>query len=365
MRITFFIQNMSRGAGSERATSLLANHFAEQGHEVTILSICGDNTSFFELNQKIELHTLFDARTVDNRKQFFRVLKRLVEHFERFPTDICIDIFPSLSIYSNLIKKRFNFRNITWDHTGFNNKDGMLQIARKHFVGKSDALVVLTEEDRRSYRDVLGLKSRVILNISPYGISKSLGGGSKSKTVLAVGRLTRLKRFDLLLKVWADVETRCPDWTLDIVGAGEELDNLKSIAGELSLEHVVFSGLARDMREKYSNAAVLVSTSEKEGLPMVMIEAASLGIPTVSLDYRNGPRDIIINGITGLIAVGDTLDKQVDLFTKQLVFLLHHRDFLDQMSVEAIKSSVRFDARSIGEKWDAVLNDLEPGWGRQ
>ena len=104
-KIVFFIQNFSRPAGSERVTSIIASELSKKGYDVTVLSICGDNTCFFEIDEKIKLYTLIDSEAVENKKQFFTVLRKLKDFYKANKVDIVIDVFAALSIYTILLKK--------------------------------------------------------------------------------------------------------------------------------------------------------------------------------------------------------------------------------------------------------------------
>ena len=73
--IVFFIQNISRPAGSERVTSLIANNLDQKGYNIQIVSICGDNTCFYPLNSKIKINTLIENNDFDKKKS--KIVKEL------------------------------------------------------------------------------------------------------------------------------------------------------------------------------------------------------------------------------------------------------------------------------------------------
>ena len=154
--IVFFIQNMSRPAGSERVTSLIANELVKRGYQISILSICGDNTSFYPLDKSIQLDTIIDKEDVNNRKEFFSVLCGLQRYYKIHNTDLVIDIFASLSIYTILLKIFYGYKNkITWEEiqnpyipqgmiAEIENQKAMQQIYRDtmHGVNNSNFAVV-------------------------------------------------------------------------------------------------------------------------------------------------------------------------------------------------------------------------------
>lgn len=362
MNITFFIQNMSRSAGSERATSIIANLLARMGHQISILSICGDNTSFYSLEDGIELYTLFRKPSVNNRQEFASVLAALANHYKQRQTDLVIDIFPSLSLYSIALRRKFKYKVITWDHISFECKYGLLSTGRRVASKWSDYIVVLTEADKISYQKQLNTSSdkiRVIYNVSPfegYGTSEF---STREKLIIAVGRLTKQKRFDDAIDIWNRARLYDEGWRLEIYGDGEEEGNLNKHIQQAKVKGVTINGAIKQIEKIYNKAKLMISTSEFEGLPMVMIEALSFGIPIVTLDYRNGPRDIVENGVNGLIALGDTRENQINLMVKQLSALSRNAEMLNFFSKGAYSAANRFSADSIGMSWNQLICTLE------
>lgn len=361
MRVVLFIHNFSRGAGSERATASLANYLVQQGCQVTILSICGDNTSFFEIDQRIQLATAINKPDVDNKMSAISVYMALDKFYFAHPIDLVIDVFSGLSLYTNLLKRKHGFRNITWEHFSLTNETRVSRFARRRALAQSDHYVVLTKTDLDSYlRRYPNIKDRItcIFNWTPYPHAVPLSYRDREKTVLTVGRLTQVKRFDRILKIWAMLENDNPDWTLKIAGTGELERSLRSLAFELNLRNVTFLGQVTDLSAFYKKASIVVSTSDTEALPMAMIEAQSFGVPIVSLDYLTGPRDIITPGYDGLIADGETEAEQLAKMAEQLSALMNDDETLSRMIRNAKASSARFESSAIGRQWRDVIESI-------
>ena len=124
--------------------------------------------------------------------------------------------------------------------------------------------------------------------------------------VLAVGRLTRLKNFALLLRAFARV-LRGRDARLIVLGEGEERSGLEALARRLGIaESVALLGYVANPHAFMAKAAVLALSSDSEGLPTVLIEALASGTPVVATDCPTGPREILDGGRLGrLVPVGD------------------------------------------------------------
>lgn len=117
--------------------------------------------------------------------------------------------------------------------------------------------------------------------------------------ILAVGRLSHEKRFDLLVRAFAQVKGR-REARLIILGQGPLLTDLHQLAATLGVSQFVdFPGFDPNPYRYMQRAAVFALTSESEGLPTVIIEALATGLPVVSTDCPSGPRELLQGGKWG------------------------------------------------------------------
>ena len=125
--------------------------------------------------------------------------------------------------------------------------------------------------------------------------------------VLGVGRLTRQKQFDLLIRAFAKVQQHATAVRLLILGEGEERENLEGLVRQLGLAEVVsLPGFAGNPFATMAQSKVFVLSSAFEGLPGVLIQALACGTAVVATDCDSGPREILDNGRFGrLVPVGD------------------------------------------------------------
>ena len=129
---------------------------------------------------------------------------------------------------------------------------------------------------------------------------------SGSPVILAVGRLTRQKDFQTLIKAFSLVKKKINSKLL-ILGEGEERPILENLADKFNLkENIFLPGFILNPYPLFKKANVFVLSSAWEGLPTVLIEAITLGIPVVSTNCPSGPMEILENGKYGkLVPVGD------------------------------------------------------------
>lgn len=129
----------------------------------------------------------------------------------------------------------------------------------------------------------------------------------RESLIVAVGRLTHQKGFDLLLRAFARIAPTFKDWRLSIIGEGIERRSLTALSEELSLaDRVSFVGQTPDVVEWLARAGLVVQPSRFEGFPNVVLESMGMGVAVISADCPSGPADLIKDGVNGrLVPVED------------------------------------------------------------
>jgi glycosyltransferase involved in cell wall biosynthesis len=114
--------------------------------------------------------------------------------------------------------------------------------------------------------------------------------------LLAVGRLSREKGYDLLLRALAAAHEQFPDAHLTIAGAGPEEASLQALCRELGIERSVrFAGYVDNPAVFFHDATAFVLSSRHEGMPNALLEAAAAGMPIVALPASQGVVDLLRN----------------------------------------------------------------------
>lgn len=384
MKIVFFSGDMSRSGGTERVLSLIANGLAERGHDIRIFSLTGEGSSFYELDDSIKIHWIGSRGLETDILHNLKVLNRLMK--EEKP-DFLIDVDIILCFYSIFLKARHPKTHwISWEHFNFYTKfpvnHNLRKVARFIVSRFSECLVVLSDEDKGYYQSNMRLKCRIerIYNPTPYEemwedtVSESDtadegmtikdndkdfihqdGYQRNGKIALAVGRLTRIKGYDMLLKSWRPVEKKHPDWTLRFVGDGEEEEALKNEAEELGLKNVEFVGRVDDVRDYYKTADFLVLSSRNEGFVMVLLEAMAYSLPAVAFACKAGVKEVIMDGVNGYLAPPNdmkTLARKMD----KIISDDKNRRLMGNRAEEIIK---RFRRDRILDKWEKLFSEMK------
>ena len=228
--------------------------------------------------------------------------------------------------------------------------------ALKRAYPRLDALAVLTRDDLRDYGELLASAPTQVVQI-PNAVPELQGERSdlSNPVVLAAGRLTRQKGFDRLIEAFALVVRRRPEWTLRIFGSGHDRELLRAMILDHHLHnHVFLMGRTEHLGRELSRASVFALSSRFEGLPMVILEAMSKGVPVVSFDCPTGPAEMISDGVDGVLVP----DGDVAAFADGLVALIDDTERRHRMGAAAVEKAHEYDLAVVGRRWDALLDEL-------
>jgi len=177
----------------------------------------------------------------------------------------------------------------------------------------------------------------------------------ESKTVVAVGRYTYQKGFDMLLRAWRRVCDSIDDWQLHIVGEGEMKESLQQQILDLSLEdRVELCPATSDIQSVYREASVLVLSSRYEGFGMVLLEAQTAGVPTVSFDCKCGPSDIVADGVTGYLVPAN----DIPALAEKLLVLMRDETLRKQIGRNAFADASRFSEKAVMQRWTDLFENF-------
>lgn len=345
MKIAFLEGDMSRAGGTERMTAFLANELCNH-HDIYLLSL-HSGESFFKLADDVKLVQLPAKRQRKAIHRFFR----------KEQIDIAINVDTGMSIYGVIAAWGTKTKTITWEHSNFyNNWNSRFFPYIRRFAAKfSGALVVLTERDKQNYTDNIDHCAPITVIPNPVA-THTHSYPTESKTILSVGHLSSIKRFTLIPEVGRFVFSAHPDWIWRICGDGPEKEQIESKIKEYSLEkNILLTGKIKNIDAEYSHAAIYVLTSEIEGLPMVLLEAKSYGLPIVSFDIMTGPSEIIRDGENGFLVESGNAKALAD----KLCFLIENPMQRIQFSKNTSLDMDRFDRKAVITKWEQIITSLK------
>lgn len=304
-KICFLIGNLNNSGGTERVTTLIANALAQKDFQVSILSLADGKQPFFELAPSIKTYSLYPEK-ISFKKNFLGAVWRIRQFVTQYQIDTLIVVDSISCVFTVPALFGLKVNHICWEHFNFNVNLGVKyrDIGRRWAAKYCDYVVTLTKRDKELWEQgIKNIKAKIIpiANPSPFEVQQNIPS-LDYKTILCVGRLTYQKGFDLLITAWARVAQQVPDWKIVIVGSGEDEQMLKQMAKDFAVEDsIVFAGQQKNMDTFYRQASFFCMTSRFEGLPMVLLEAQSYGLPIVAFDCDTGPADLIENKKNGIL----------------------------------------------------------------
>ena len=279
-RLTFVIHQISAG-GAERVLTLLANEFCEKGWSVTLLTLdSGNEPVFFKLHSGVEHWPLSLKREQGGwwkavRVHFLRpwVLRKAIRKSKPHAVISFINLMNILTLLAT-IGLRIPIIISERSHPAFMPLRKMWSLLRERIYNRSARLVLLAHDMRSFFSCSMQKSLRVIPNpvlVSEYSVPTE-NSESSSKTMMAMGSLREVKGFDLLLKAFAPLCNKFPDWMLEIWGEGLQREFLGKLCDELGLrERVRFPGLTKENYQTMSQSDIFVLSSRTEGFPMFWV----------------------------------------------------------------------------------------------
>ena len=166
-----------------------------------------------------------------------------------------------------------------------------------------------------------------------------------SKNIISVGRLDKVKGFDLLIEAWAKIEDLNPEWSLKIVGSGIEEESLFKKINSFKLKNITLVPETKEIRKLLISSSVYIMSSRSEGLPMVLIEAMECGLPVVAFD-NIGAKFMIEDGENGFLCnIGDTKS-----MAKNIQKIINNKELRKRMGINSQVSAKKYYIENIFPK---------------
>ncbi len=360
MKLALVIPSLTAG-GAERVMSIMANHWAAKGWGICLLSLDdGAAPPFFPLDGRVRHRTLAlladsanPLTAVRNNLKRLRVLRRVIR--EENP-DAVISFLDSTNVLTLLATRGLGRPVIVSEHIdpGRYRIKPMWNLLRRWVYPFADRVVVLTERVLEFFPASL----RPRLEVIPNPVLKPASGDAPGlelppgPRVVAMGRLAEQKGFDILLKAFAQLKDRHPDWSLVLLGEGELRRPLELLRDSLGLtDRVRLAGRVEGPEAVLARSDLFVLSSRFEGFPMALCEAMAAGLPVISTDCPTGPREIVRPGLDGILVPPEdpaALAAAMD----RLMTDSGERRRLASRAPEIIE---RFDLKKIMDSWEKVL----------
>lgn len=360
MNVICYVNTLSDG-GAERAMSVLANGLARLNHCVTVVTdYCTPNE--YPLDQSVSRNVLDgELGDISSKGRFKRTLKRIAQlrHLcKRKKADILISFMSDANmraIIATSFLKTKNLISVRIDpRIGY--KNPMKAFLAKLLYPAAEGCVFQTEDAQMWFSKSVQRKSRVIFNPVSDVFFSNQGMPLKEKRIVSCGRLSKQKRFDLLINAFDQICDVFPEYTLEVYGVGDLKHQLQEQITNLNrADRIRLMGRCEDISNAIKDASLFVLSSDYEGLPNALMEAMALGLPVISTDCGGGgARALIEDGVDGCIVPCNDVNA---LATAIKAYLAAPEDMAIR-SEKAKQKGQTFEGKNIIAKWEAYMKKI-------
>jgi glycosyltransferase involved in cell wall biosynthesis len=300
----------------------------------------------------------------------------LVSEIRRQQPDLCFSTMqgPSVMLWMARALARSNAPLVLRESNNWTARGVSTQTINQRFVGmayrRADQVVCLSngvnDDTRARYGKV---KTRTIYN--PVDVA-SIKANADDRTgavpqwgqkgvreqiqLLAVGRLTRQKGFDLLIDAMAQISDL--PWHLTILGEGPDLTALLEQVRQRGLqERISFPGFVPNPYPWFAEADLFVLSSRWEGFGHVIVEAMVAGTPVLATRCPSGPDEIISDGVNGMLCEPGS----AEAIAGALATLIGDGALRERLAAGAQDTPARFDIPGIVGQYEALFDELLAG----
>jgi glycosyltransferase involved in cell wall biosynthesis len=321
LNIGLLIPTLQSG-GAERVCSLLANHWARAGHHVTLMTFSDPASDAFVVSPFVNRVVLGGSnlttgvwRTAAKNLARLRAVRGQIQESE-------LDVTLSFMSVSNTLLALAG-RGLSTACIGAERTyppamplPKLAEWARWGLYGWLDAVVGLTDDSGRWLEKNTRAKTVAVIpnpvelpleSSAPFVDPKAVRCPG-SRLMLAVGRLSEEKQFGDLIRAFCKVSEKLMSlasplpWQLIILGEGPQRATLLKLIEQLGAQGtVLLPGRAGNVADWYVGADAFALTSSFEGYPNGLLEALAHGVPSVAFDCLTGPRELIRDGVNGLL----------------------------------------------------------------
>lgn len=309
--ICFFSGDITRDGGTERAAIRLVNalHRRVTDCRFIFLSLTEQSPApAFFIEPGIRRFYL-NEEWVDAGPRYLAFVPKLHRFLIERHVDVIIDIDIVLDSLSIPAVKRLKTKVISWEHFDFSYECAIAyrRMILKLCTKRADAVVTLSRSGARRLKKYLDRKQGIVSIPNPMPEVRTDPLRPRKNQLLTVGHLTWVKGTDYLPKVAELVLKDRDDWKWIVIGEGDFMEEIRSELKERGLtDRVVLTGHQEIIDRWYEEAAIYVSLSRSEGLPMTLLEAKAHGLPVVGFS-AGGVREVVRDRENALLyAVGDT-----------------------------------------------------------
>lgn len=362
--------------GAEKVICNLANLLSEHNNVKIISTYKLNHTPSFYIDKKIAIEYLIENLNPNKQElksaiksfNIILALKELVKSLKilylrkslminAIKTLDCDIVISTRILHNNWVSKYANNKiiKIAQEHNHHNNNNKYIKKLINSIQGFNYFMPVSKELADFYKTKVKNTKVIYIPNfIEKFPTEKST---LKNKQLISVGRLDKIKGFDDLIDIFNLLQQYHSDWILHIVGEGTEKRNLQNKINKLHLEKKAFlcgNKLSIELEKEYQNSSIYLMTSFSESFGLVLVEAASYGLPLIAFDSAQGAKEIIQNNKNGFLVP----DRNKERFVQKIIEIIENPEKARELSENSLIVANKFSKESISKVWNKFIDNI-------
>lgn len=373
-KILLVYYKLFKPGGLPRVFTNLANELVENGYDVDILLMMREQADFYPVHPKIKRHNIdtfshWAWKICEFNIKYLKFIPKIrninayIYHIGVFLMlrnwmrknhqnyDTIISAWYKLSSFLALNKK-VNKKTVAWEHVTYETGGLLFKDTLRRYYKNLKGIVCINSPAIEHYKQYN--KTYFIPNIigEPFENQEKINFKDKENFISFVGRLDREKNVIALLEIFKKANVS-KDWKLQIIGDGNEKNNLEKFVEENQLQdRVIFYGTktSEEILKLLRRSKIFGFTSLKEALPTVLVEAMFCSNAIISYNCNYGPSDIVKNNSGFLIDVNNKED-----FIQKLEMLTNSDEKLEKMMENASKEAQNWKQNEILKKWQEII----------
>lgn len=342
-----------------------------------------DNIFDSHIPQNVNITYLFDKKYFENKSISYEIRKKNLSTYIKYKLLKIKEKIIYKKILNNIILENnydyiINFSNhfdpyikfnkykipiIRWQHLAFNNKVSKKEINNLKLYNKVVSICDDMSKQITIQANIPNSQIETIFNPLNIDLIKTKGEEAtidkefiQHDYLIQVSRLDKIKKHEDLIKIYHKLVNKGIKEKLYIIGNGPEYHNLKNLISNLGLQSkCILLGEITNPYPYIKNAKLFLHTSEREGLPTVLLESLILKTPVIAMNCPTGPREILNNGKCGILVPLGKIDDFVNKTFELLNNPLKQEEYIKQSELHI----ELFSENTIKDKFFKMLKSID------
>ncbi len=368
MKILFTIPKLAY-SGAPKMISWVANQMAKKGHNVHLVAFFSEEQARV-LHENVTFHSLGVSRGKNwisrNTAGMAKTIYRLHKLVNQLKPDVVVSFHNSVSyaylpIGALLTKSKLviSERADPYSYGIWTSRVRSVFMKFAHGCAfQTNGAQKYYVKNKKIYRSSTVIPNPVVVNDKIISMQQSVPAhNERDKRIVTVGRLSlKQKRQDVLLEAFKIFHKSYPEYKLVIYGDGQDGRRIQMMVDQMNLtDCVILAGRIDNVEEEIFRAGAFVLSSDFEGIPNALIEALSIGVPSVSTDCCPGGAALLLkDGENGfLVPCGDA-----QAIADKLSLIVSDANVSQKFSKNGPHITNEFSEDVIADKWEEFFERL-------